>query len=80
MPRIDHLWAYIVQDTGPDDEGVPAIAMGGMHYPLVAADGARLKNIREMAQDIANQTGKTLQLVRFTHREELSQVRPEGMN
>lgn len=44
--------------------------------PLVAADKQRLDQLRPMAQQIANQHGKPITLVRFSQRTDLETIRP----
>ena len=76
MPRIDSIWAFIAEDTGPDDEGVTGFLQGDTMLPLIAADAARLDSLRAMAQHIATKTGQTLHLVKFTNREAVETVTP----
>lgn len=76
MPKITEMYAFIIEDTGPDDEGVVAIASekgdyGKIWLPLVGADMARVNSLRPLAAGIGNQIGKKVKLVHFTNREEL---------
>lgn len=65
--RIETLWAYLaVHDDG--DEGVIAASIGGVMMPLVAADEARLRDLRPYAEQVVALTGKAVRLVRFDHR------------
>ncbi len=63
MGRIDHIFAFVQEDTGPDDEGVilAPIEMprdfdfhGHLPMPLVGGDMARVDSMRPAAQAIAN--------------------------
>ena len=65
MPRIESMYAFIVEDTGPDDEGVIGIqAISREHapiwLPLVGADMARANSLRPIAQGIGHQLGKLI--------------------
>lgn len=76
MPRITEIFAFVAQDSGPEDEGLAAFrsTMGWM--PLIGADAERVAKLREAAQEVATRSGKTLRLVRFSVREELDLVEP----
>jgi len=79
MPRITEMFAFIVADTGPDDEGVPAISVGNMHMPLCGADLKRIKQLRPYAANIARALKKPVRLVRFSAMEELETVSADGV-
>jgi len=71
MPRIDSLYAFVAEDSGPDDEGIVGAQTSGGWMPLVGADMARVKSLRPLAEAIARQTGKTIKLLHFETRREL---------
>lgn len=77
MPKITEMWAYIIEDDGPDDEGVTAFQpVGGDAWmPMVGADEARMKSLRPMAKRLATLHGKPIKLVRFSVREEVETIR-----
>lgn len=78
MPRITELYAFIVTEA-PGEEGVPAIRLNdNMVYPLFGADQARVDSLRKMAQELSNTTGMTMKLARFSVREELEEITPQG--
>lgn len=82
MPKIAEMYAFIVEDAGPDDEGVAAMQVGPpggpfCWMPLVGADMARVESLRPIAQRLSRQTGKPLKLIRFTHREEVDILPPD---
>jgi len=62
--RITTLHAFICRETA-DDEGLVAIQVGGLWFPLIAADERRVESLRPKAQQIAAETGKRIELVRF---------------
>ena len=79
MPRIEEMYAFIVEDNGPDDEGVVAIQseegdQGWLWLPLVGADMARVESLKPIARGIGNQIGKKVKLVHFTNREDLGVI------
>jgi hypothetical protein len=79
MPRIERLYAYIVEDSGPDDEGVAATSTpAGLMMPLIGADAARVSSLRPEAERIAREFGKPVKLVCFSQREHLGTVHPDG--
>lgn len=70
-----HAICVIGEDN---EEGVPAFVAGDVVMPLIAADPKRLSQIKDMAQVIANETGKTLKVCRFSVREEIGEITPDG--
>lgn len=78
MPKITELYAYVVPDKDEDDEGVPALlGSDKMYYPLMGADFKRAESLLRWAQQVANETGKTLKLVRSTGLEVIKTIEPE---
>jgi len=73
MPRIDEVFAYICDDTGPDDEGVIGINTAHGWMPLIGADVARVESIRNAARSVALLTKKKVKLVRFSNREVINE-------
>lgn len=80
MPRIDQMYAFIVEDSGPDDEGVIGIQSmegeGGqpIWLPLVGADMSRVNSLKPIAQGIGQQIGKKVKLVQFSNRRDLEEI------
>jgi len=80
MPKITDMYAFIVEDTGPDDEGVIGIqSMEGesgerIWLPLVGADMARVNSLKPIAEGIGRQIGKKVTLVHFSNREDLEVI------
>ena len=74
MPKITEMFAFVAEDTGPDDEGVTGIWMAEIFLPLIGADMARIDSLRPTAKAIAKQTGKPVKLLRFSQREELEVI------
>jgi hypothetical protein len=73
---ITELYAFIAtEDLG---EGIPAVQLSGMMMPLVGADAARVESLRHLAQQVADSSGRTLTLARFTVRENMATITPRG--
>lgn len=74
MPRIDAVWAFVSVDPNDGNEGVIAFQVHGLWMPLIAADPARVENLRPIAAHIAKEQKITVKLVKFTTREELETI------
>jgi hypothetical protein len=72
--RIEHIWAFVSQGEGDEDEGVCGVQLGGTFYPMIAADEDRVEQFRAHAERIARETGRTIKLVRFDERVELETI------
>jgi hypothetical protein len=73
LPRIDHIWAFVSVDANDGNEGVVAAPLGGMLMPMIAADDARLQELRPLAAMIAQATGTKIRLIKFNLREEIEE-------
>lgn len=76
--RITTIHAIIGIEPETDDEGVPGFLTKIGPIPLIAGDERRLSEITTMAQHIADTTGNTLKIVRFSVREDIGEVKPRG--
>ena len=76
--RIDEMFAFIQLDPLDNTEGVIAYLSEQGWMPMVGADMARVEYLRPLAQNVADDTGRPVQLVKFSTREELEMLRPEG--
>ncbi len=74
MPRIEEMYAFVAEESGPDDEGVVAMNLGNIMLPLVGADMDRMNSLKPMAKGISVKIGKRVKLLRFTQREDLGDV------
>ena len=74
MPRIDSIFAFVAEDSGPDDEGVIGAMTVDGWMPLVGADMARVNALRPIARAVAQRLGKPVKLLRFTKREVLEVI------
>lgn len=77
MPRIIQMYAWIIADTEPDDEGIIAIHLpNGMTMPLVGGDRARMESFRNYAQGVATAKGNPVMLRVFGTGVEIDRVEP----
>jgi hypothetical protein len=79
------MYAFVAEDTGPDDEGIisaPAAVHGPFHtrapMPLVGADQGRVESLKPIAQRIADVTGKPVKLLLFSVRTEVAVFAPHA--
>lgn len=78
MSRIDEIFAFVFEDTGPEDEGIIATSLGGIGITLVGADMSWAESLKPIARQIVQQTGKKVKLLRFSTREELEEINSGG--
>ena len=74
MPRIEGMYAFVAEDSGPDDEGIIGMNTGSGWMPLVGADMARVESLKPIARRVAAETGKKIKILHFTQREEIGGV------
>lgn len=74
--RVLSISAFVSIDQASDEEGIvgAAIGPGNSWLPLIAADEDRLQQLMPVVKDIVTQTGITVKLIRFTHREEIMEL------
>lgn len=75
---IDTMYAFIAVDD--EGEGICGFAnpRTGMWMPMVGADLERIAELRPMAQEVANRSGKRLVLAHFTSRVDQEVIEPRG--
>jgi len=77
MPRIDEMFAFVAEESGPDDEGLIGFKSGDSWIPMVGADMARVNSLKPVAKQISKITGKSVKVLRFTNREEIEEICPD---
>lgn len=77
MPLITELFAFIATEK-PGEEGITAVQRGSMLMPLIGADATRVDSLRAHAQVVANTSGMHFTLARFSVREDLEVITPQG--
>ncbi len=70
--QINEIWAVVSVDDG--GEGVCAVILGGISFPLIAADEERLAWIVEQAEVLARIRGIPLKLIKLSERTELRTI------
>ncbi len=76
MPEANEIWAWIaIEDEG--DEGVAAYMEDGTWRPMIGCAKEGIEGLRPIAEQIAKESGMTLQLRRFTTRTDLETINPE---
>lgn len=77
MHKITHLWAFVCADSD-GDEGLPAVyqPQTGMMMPLVGSDLVRVDLLRQQAQMIADKSGQTIELRKFSVCEVIETITP----
>lgn len=78
MPKITEMFCFAMSDKDDDDEGVPALFTGLGSMPLVGADITRIDALLPHAQKIANEFGKPLRIYKFSQKEQIGEVQPNG--
>lgn len=69
------MFAFVSEDG--EGEGICGFLMpDGKWMPLVGADMKRVEQLRPIAKDIAEQSGKTIRLLHFSTRRELEVIKP----
>lgn len=74
MPRIEEMYAFVAEDSGPEDEGLVGMATSSGWMPLVGADMARVESLKPIAKNISARTGKKIKILHFTQREDLGWI------
>lgn len=74
MPKIEEMFAFVTEDSSPDDEGIVAVPYGNEWLPMVGADMKRVESLKPIAQEIATKTGKNIKILHFTQREEIGRI------
>lgn len=77
MPKIETMFAFVVADAGPDDEGLVAFHDSKMGWlPMVAAEAKSVQGLLPIAQSIAKKQGKRIQLLEFSVRRLVQVIEP----
>lgn len=77
--RITVIHAIVA--VGSDNqEGIPAFITPEGAIPMIASDKVRLDVISKMAQAVADATGRTFKIVRFSVREDIGEIRSKKLS
>lgn len=75
---ITELYAYITRDVD-GKEGVMTLFGKGGAYPLIGSDMKRMVSLRGVAETTAERYGRSLKLVKFSKREDLTNRHLPGL-
>ena len=74
MPRIEEMYAFVYEDSGPEDEGVMEVQTDMGWMILAGLDISRMDSLRPIAEATARVLGKPIKLLRFTTREDVEVI------
>jgi len=66
------MYAFVMEDSGPDDEGVMAMSMNEWWLPMVGADMSRVEALKPHADALAKEAGKPYKILKFSQREDIT--------
>lgn len=72
LEKIEEVYCFVSVDEG--GEGVVGHNFGGVMMPFVCADKARMEQLKPIAKEMAQMTGRKIKLIKLTHREELEDI------
>ena len=72
--RIKEIHAIVGID-GDDQEAVAALWTADGPIPMIASDRVRFEQLKEMAQRIADQTGRNFKVAKFAVREDIGEIK-----
>ena len=75
--KIEKMYAYFMTNPETDQEGIAGVITPQGGRPLCAVDEETLAEIKPLAQDFANATGVSTQLVEFSSRRNIETVNPQ---
>lgn len=82
MPKITEMWAWVLADGSPDNEGVPTMkaSVNGVStaVPAMGADFTRAAALRSFAQHVANKSNQSLKLIKCSQVEIVEWVYPKA--
>jgi hypothetical protein len=76
--QIDQMYAFTQVDPLDNTEGVIAFLAESGWIPMVGADMDRIEYLRPMAQRVANETRTPVKLLRFSFRQVMEELIPDG--
>lgn len=74
--HVEHVWVFLVQHGGPNDESTAAMLMGDQWFPLVSTTDSGMRAMTQAAQKVATLGGKPVMLARFDNRTDLGLYKP----
>lgn len=77
VPEVTSLYAFVARDED-GTEGLAAFHTGQGWMPMVFADAARAERMLPKARDIANDSGRDVELVKFATRSHLRTIKAKA--
>ena len=74
--RIDEMYAFVMVDPEDDTEGVIGFRSPQGWMPMVGADLKRVESLKQVAQEMSDELGRPVTVLRFTVREEIGTITP----
>ncbi len=65
MPKITQMYAFVVADKDPDDEGIIGMSTPSGWMPLVGADMSRVQSLIPIADEISKMLNKPYRILQF---------------
>jgi transcriptional regulator with XRE-family HTH domain len=77
--KVEQLWLFLARDEAGDEHLVSVNLAGEEAETLmVAADQERREELEQIAQVLADKSGRTIEMVRFSTRKHAKTMRPVG--
>ena len=74
--KVNQTFAYVaVDDNG--DEGICGFMHEGTWMPMVCADWDRVQSLKPIAQQIADNSGNKIQLIKLSQRSLVENIKPK---
>lgn len=74
MSSINEVFAFLAQD--PEGEAIVGINTPGGFLPFVGGNMNQIEILKPFAEQIAQKTGRSIKILKFTNREELQEINP----
>ena len=75
--RILTLHAFVGYDEEGNEGIASTLSSDGMWFPMITGSLDKIGEMRDVAQEIANLSGRPVKLIRFAVRSDLEEIRPE---
>ena len=75
--EMREAYIFVAKDDNGDEGAVAVVTPNGQLVPLIAFEPKKTEQMMRSAQQVANETGKTITVVRLFNREELGVIEPK---
>jgi len=73
---VQAAWAFLLQNADGQEAVVSMVTKRGM-MPLICFSEEGLEGMKAVAKEMVEHTGKPMQLVKFSNREEIELIEPD---